>query len=90
MMDALSWAGTPTGASFFASLISGLSVYYYGHHREAGPLWGLVSQVPWWIVTIGSGLWGLALANTMFTALHVRNLLVMRRLKRTHPFVSTS
>jgi len=57
-----------------ASIATMASVYYYGNKSLAGPVLGIVSEIPWLIVMIDSSLWGLLPVNIVMLVMHARAL----------------
>lgn len=58
-----------------ASALTIAASWFYGNKSPLGPWIGIASQVPWNIIMIRGGLWGLAPVNIMMLIIHVRNLL---------------
>jgi hypothetical protein len=64
---------------YFASATTIASSWAYGNKVPAGPLLGLLSQLPWWSLMIYEGLWGLLPVNVLMTAMHIRNFIKWRK-----------
>jgi hypothetical protein len=62
-----------------ASLLTIAGSWFYGNKSALGPWLGITSQVPWNIIMIHGGMWGLAPVNIVMTVIHVRNLIKWRR-----------
>jgi len=65
-------------SEWLASILTLLSVYKYGDGGKWGPYWGLASQVFWWYLCLGQGLYGLVPLNLAMLCVHVRNLWRLR------------
>lgn len=61
-----------------ASLLTIGSTLAYGNKHLAGPLLGLVSQIPWWTIMFVDGLWGFLPVNVVMLWMHTRNFLKWR------------
>ena len=61
-----------------ASALAMSSSWFYGNKSAVGPWCGLAAQVPWNIIMIHGGLWGLAPVNIMMACIHIRNLIKWR------------
>jgi hypothetical protein len=61
-----------------ASALTIAGSWFYGNKSPLGPWLGLASQVPWNIIMISGGLWGLAPVNITLLVIHVRNLIKWR------------
>lgn len=57
-----------------ASVLTIAGSWLYGNKSTWGPGLGLLAQVPWWIIMIDGGLWGLIPVNAMMLGIHARNL----------------
>ena len=56
---------------------SGLTIcgqWAYGNRSKWGPVLGLMAQLPWWIIMVQGGLWGLIPVNVSMLIVHTRNL----------------
>lgn len=62
-----------------ASALTILGSWLYGSKRLAGPVIGVLSQVPWWLLMVHEGLWGLLPVNGMMLVIHSRNFIKWRR-----------
>jgi hypothetical protein len=62
-----------------ASALTLTASYQYGNKSVSGPWLGIASQVPWNIIMIHGGLWGLIPVNTAMLVIHVRNLIKWRK-----------
>lgn len=62
-----------------ASALTILGSWLYGSKRLSGPLIGILSQVPWWLLMVHESLWGLLPVNGMMLVIHTRNLIKWRR-----------
>ena len=56
-----------------ASVMTIAGSWVYGNKRVAGPMIGLLSQVPWWALMFHEGLWGLFPVNFAMVVIHIRN-----------------
>lgn len=65
---------TDTLIQLMASALSLVGMWAYGNKAKLGPALGLAAQVPWWIIMINGGLWGLIPINTAMCVIHIRNL----------------
>lgn len=54
-------------------------MYFYGNKSALGPWLGIAAQVPWWLIMVSGGLWGLLPVNGMMLVIHIRNLIKWRR-----------
>jgi hypothetical protein len=63
-----------TAIQLTASMLTLVGVWCYGNKSKLGPILGLASQVPWNIIMIHGGLWGLIPVNTAMLVIHIRNL----------------
>jgi hypothetical protein len=61
-----------------ASALTLTATYCYGNKSALGPWLGITSQVPWNIIMIHGGLWGLIPVNTAMLVIHIRNLIKWR------------
>jgi hypothetical protein len=61
-----------------ASALTPTASWFYGNKSKLGPWFGIASQVPWNLIMIPGGLWGLAPVNAMMLVIHTRNLLKWR------------
>jgi hypothetical protein len=57
-----------------ASALSLTGQWFYGNKSKWGPILGLSAQVPWWIIMVTQGLWGLLPVNIFTGIIHARNL----------------
>jgi hypothetical protein len=57
-----------------ASALSLSGQWFYGNKSKWGPVLGLSAQVPWWIIMVTQGLWGLLPVNIFTGIIHARNL----------------
>lgn len=57
-----------------ASAISIVAQWAYGNKSKWGPALGLTAQVPWWLIMVQGGLWGLLPVNGLMLVIHIRNL----------------
>lgn len=62
-----------------ASALTIAGSWFYGNKSALGPWLGIASQVPWNIIMIHGGLWGLAPVNIMMAVIHIRNLIKWRQ-----------
>jgi hypothetical protein len=62
-----------------ASSLTIAGSWFYGNKSRLGPWLGIAAQVPWNIIMIQGGLWGLAPVNAMMAVIHIRNLIKWRR-----------
>jgi hypothetical protein len=61
-----------------ASTLTLAGSWFYGNKSPLGPWIGIASQVPWNIIMVSGGLWGLAPVNIMMLVIHIRNLIKWR------------
>lgn len=61
-----------------ASLLTLSGQWLYGNKSPWGPWIGIASQVPWNIIMIQGGLWGLLPVNIAMLVIHTRNLIKWR------------
>jgi len=71
----LTWA---LAIQLTASALTLAGSWFYGNKSPWGPWFGISSQIPWNIIMISGGLWGLAPVNAMMLIIHTRNLLKWR------------
>lgn len=64
---------------YLASASTIASSWAYGNKVPAGPMLGLISQIPWWSLMIYEGLWGLLPVNILMTVMHIRNFIKWRK-----------
>lgn len=57
-----------------ASILSIAGMWAYGNKSMAGPWLGLAAQIPWNIIMVTGGLWGLLPVNLAMLVIHTRNL----------------
>lgn len=49
-------------------------MWVYGNKSKWGPVIGIAAQVPWWVIMVKGGLWGLLPVNGAMLVIHTRNL----------------
>lgn len=69
-----SWLTFPIAVQLAASALTIVSSWSYGNKTLRGPIFGLISQVPWWSIMVMGNLWGLLPVNLMMVCTHTRNL----------------
>jgi hypothetical protein len=57
-----------------ASALTILSYWSYGQKSLWGPTWGLLSQIAMFVVIVRSDTFGLLVALTLITFVHIKNL----------------
>lgn len=63
-----------TAVQLMASGLTMASMWFYGSKLKLGPVFGLLAQVPWWIIMIHGSLWGILPVNSAMLLIHSRNL----------------